>query len=112
MTERDDALYLRHILEAAEQIQSYVAGVDEPAFEQTRMLQDAVVRQLEIMGEAAKQLSSEIRRANPQIRWQDIAGMRDKLIHHYFGVDLKVVWETARRDVPALARGLAELLSR
>jgi len=68
------------------------------------------VRQLEIMGEAAKRLSPDVRRANPTIRWQDIAGMRDKLIHHYFGVDLKVVWETARRDVPALKLEISRLL--
>jgi uncharacterized protein with HEPN domain len=68
----------------------------------TRMVQDAVVGQLEIMGEAAKSLSSGVRGANPTIRWKDIAGMRDKLVHQYFGVDLGIVWDTAQRDVPVL----------
>jgi uncharacterized protein with HEPN domain len=110
MSERDDEVYLWHMLEAAEQITSYRSSVDEQTFVATRMLQDAVVRQLEIIGEAAKNLSSRVRDANPSIRWKDIAGMRDKLIHQYFGVDLRIVWDTALRDVPLLKAELARIL--
>lgn len=111
MSERDDAVYLRHILEAAEQITAYLSGLDEQAFMTTRMVQDAVVRQLEIIGEAAKNISSGVRGANPAIRWKDISGMRDKLVHQYFGVDLRIVWDTAQRDVPVLKIEIAGVLA-
>ena len=111
MSERDDDVYLRHMLEAAEQITAYLSGVDEEAFKTTRMVQDAVVRQLEIIGEAAKNISSGVRDANPTIRWKDIAGMRDKLVHQYFGVDLGIVWDTAQRDVPVLKADIARILA-
>ncbi|HFE52539.1 MAG TPA: DUF86 domain-containing protein, partial [Bacteroidetes bacterium] len=77
-----------------------------------RMVQDAVVRQLEIIGEATRHLSKEFRSAHPAIPWSEIAGMRDKLVHDYFGVDLEIVWETAFRDVPALREKLLAILGK
>jgi uncharacterized protein with HEPN domain len=74
---------------------------------ETPLLQDGVIRQLEIIGEAAKRLSSGLRRRYPDISWQDMAGMRDKLIHDYFGVDLMTVWLTATEDLPTLAESIS-----
>ena len=102
MSYRDDMMYLRHIYDATVQIERYVAGVSEERFGQTSLLQDGVIRQLEIIGEATKRLSKDLRLQYSEIPWQDIAGMRDKLIHDYLGVDVKTVWLTAKEDVPEL----------
>ena len=102
MSYHDDMMYLRHIYDATVQIERYVAGVSEERFSQTSLLQDGVIRQLEIIGEATKRLSRDLRHQYSEIPWQDIAGMRDKLIHDYLGVDVKTVWLTAKEDVPEL----------
>jgi len=86
-----------------------VSGVSEEAFLQTELIQDGVVRQIQVIGEAVKRLSREFREANSGIPWSDIAGMRDKLVHDYMGIDLEAVWETARTDIPMLRNQLEGL---
>lgn len=76
--------------------------MNEKKFKETRLLQDGVIRQIEIVGEAARHVSKDIRKTYPEIPWQDIVGMRDKLIHGYFGVDIEKVYDTAREDLPVL----------
>jgi uncharacterized protein with HEPN domain len=105
-----DTAYLQHVLDAILKVESYLRGLDESAFLADSRTQDAVVRQLEIIGEAAKKVSSEARGRTPDTPWQDIAGMRDKLIHDYFSVDLHRVWNTAKRDLPALKATVIRLL--
>ena len=107
---RDDSVYLRHILDAISRIEEYLHGVDEETFYQHYLVQDGVIRQLEIIGEASKRLSREVRASCPNVPWPDIAGMRDKLIHDYFGVDLEAVWLTARDDIPALKAEVSTML--
>jgi uncharacterized protein with HEPN domain len=109
--ERDDSIYLRHILDAIFRIEEYLLGVSEEAFHKQLLVQDGVIRQLEIIGEATKRLSPGMRARCPNVPWQDIAGMRDKLIHDYFGVDLDAVWLTARDDVVVLKAEVARLLA-
>jgi len=107
---KDDHIYLGHILEAINDLEHYVsAGRD--AFMADRMRQDATIRKLEIVGEAVKQLSDALRERRPDIPWRQIAGMRDRLTHAYFGVDLALVWTVVERDVPALKAAVLELLS-
>lgn len=102
MTRPDDSVFLHHILDAITRIEEYIKNVDEGYFLTNYLIQDGVIRQLEIIGEAVKGLSEALRNKYIQIPWQDIAGMRDKLIHHYFGVDIDKVWFTVQNDIPEL----------
>lgn len=99
---RDDSIYIDHILNSINRILEYISGKDREAFEADQLTQDAVVRQLEVIGEATKRVSKELRSKNPDIPWSDMAGMRDVLIHDYIDVDLGVVWKTASEDIPNL----------
>jgi len=107
---RDEFLYLRHVLDAINTIEEYLQGVDEEHFKTTRLLQDGTIREIEIIGEAVKNVSKDIRKSYPEVPWQDIAGMRDKLIHGYFGVDIEKVWDSAREDLPVLKEQVKGIL--
>jgi len=104
-----DALY--DILEAIRRIASYTADMDREAFAEAPAIQDAVIRRFEIIGEASKRLSKEFRESHPDIPWDRMAGMRDRVIHGYDTVDLDVVWKTARADLPALESRIAQIKS-
>ena len=107
---RDDTVYLKHLRDAIAKVGEYTQGVDQEEFAKNSLVHDAVIRQLEIIGEATKKLSQAARRRKPRIPWQDFAGMRDKLIHHYFGVDIQTVWLTLQKDLPGLKSAVDELL--
>lgn len=107
---RDESVYLRHILDAISKINSYLQNVTEEKFMQQSLVQDGVIRQLEIIGEAVKRMSINLRSQQSHIPWQDIAGMRDKLIHDYFGVDIEKVWLTVEEDIPPLEDAIKEML--
>lgn len=102
MIEKDDSIYLQHILDAILRIEEYTREINYENFTQNTLIQDGVIRQIEIIGEATKNLSDAFRSKYSYIPWKDIAGMRDKLIHEYFGVDIDAVWDTVKKDVPSL----------
>jgi uncharacterized protein with HEPN domain len=108
---KDDAVYLRHILDAIGQIEEYVTGFDYEMFMRSRLVQDGVIRQFEIIGEATKNLSPDLRVRYSHVPWKDIAGMRDKLIHQYFGVDISAVWETVVHDLLLLKDDISSILA-
>ena len=99
---KSDSVYLKHILDSITQIEKYTQDLDVEDLIGNRLVQDAVIRQLEIIGEATKNLSDDFKNKKLAIPWKDIAGMRDKLIHGYFGVDLESVWLTVSEDIPNL----------
>ena len=107
---RDESVYLLHIRDAIEKIQGYTRGVSEQSFHSNTLVQDAVIRQIEIIGEASKRISEPTRASASDIPWQDIDGMRDKLIHDYFGVDIEKVWLTVQVDIPVLKEQISKLL--
>ena len=105
-----DPLFLHHILDAIARIEQYVQGLAREDFNENLLVQDGVIRQIMVIGEAVKLLSNELRDKHADIPWQDIAGMRDKLVHRYFGIDLKTVWLTVQDDLPVLKSRVAKML--
>ena len=93
---KDDQIYLKHVLEAILKIEKYVENISEDQFMNKEVIQDACIRQIMMIGEAVKQISDELKNLNKDVYWKQIAGMRDKLIHDYLGVDLEAVWETIK----------------
>jgi len=108
---KDDRVYLLHIRDAVERIMDYTGNGEKMFFEDTKT-QDAVVRNLEVIGEAVKSLSADLRSAAPAVPWKQMAGMRDKMIHEYFGVDLKIVWAVVENELPRLKNAIHDLLEK
>lgn len=108
---RDYRVYLRDILQSLQNARQFVEGLSYEEFTDDRKTISAVVRELEIVGEAAKQVPTWIRMKYPDIPWSDMAGMRDKLIHFYFGVDMEIVWETVKVRIPKLEPLVQEVLN-
>ncbi len=110
MKKRDVKVFLEDILESIEKIEEYTTDVDEEEFYENTFVQDAVLRRLEIIGEAVKNIPDDFRAKYPDIPWRQIAGMRDVLIHAYFGVNLRRVWKVIKEDVPELKLKILKIL--
>lgn len=107
--DRDPRIFLEHILESVALIEQYTKGKTQEEFISSVDLQDRVVRRLEIIGEAVRHLSEALKANYPDIPWKQIAGMRDVLIHEYFGIDLPLTWEAATCDILKLKRKISEI---
>jgi uncharacterized protein with HEPN domain len=110
-TDKDNEVYLLHILDSIKKIDQYIKGYDYDKFVRDTKVQDAVVRQLEIIGEATKSVSKPFRDKFSNVEWKDMAGMRNKLIHNYLDVKLSIVWNTVKEYIPNLKRKIKKILS-
>src|SRR3989344_4296791 len=99
---KDPLIFIEHIIESIKNIEVFMNEVNKENFFKNTEKQSAIVRQLEIIGEAAKNLPSDFTNKYSDIPWKDIVGMRDKLMHHYFGVNLETIWRTIKLDIPDL----------
>ncbi len=103
--------YLQDILEAISAAEEFILGMTLEEFKQDKKTIFAVTRAIEIIGEATKQIPPTIREEYPQIPWKSIAGMRDKMIHQYFGINLQVLWDTVEQDLPPLKTTIKEIFN-
>lgn len=110
MPKRDARLYVTDIADALRKIETYTIGLDYERFSHDEKTIDAVLRNLEVIGEAVKNMPDEMREKHPEIAWKAAAGMRDRLIHEYFGVSVRMVWETVKHDLPAFGSGVEKVL--
>lgn len=110
MSKRTDSEFLADIKEAVLRINAYTGNLIYEQFLRDKKTQDAVVRNLEIVGEAAKNISEELKSKYPQVPWKDLSGVRDKLIHHYFGVNFDVVWDIVKEELPEITLQLEVIL--
>lgn len=107
---KDPKIFLKHILESVKAVEDYVRGVEIKDFLRSGKTMDAVVRRIEIIGEATKNLPADFKLNSPHIPWKKIAGMRDNLIHEYFGVNEDLVWKVVKKDLPELKKEIEILL--
>ena len=109
---KDSLIFLEHILENIKSINSFLSNSSKSKFLEDELLQSAVIRKIEIIGEAVKNLPIDFIRKYTNVSWRGIAGMRDKLIHHYFGVDLDTIWDTVKKDIPILKKQVEDILEK
>ncbi|MFA6047381.1 MAG: DUF86 domain-containing protein [Parcubacteria group bacterium] len=108
---KDNKFYIGHIAEAISSIEEYLNNVDFLSFSQNKMLFDAVVRELEIIGEASNNIGDSFQNEYPDIPWRKVIGMRNKITHEYFAVNKKVVWDTCKDDLPELKTIISSILA-
>ena len=101
---------LSHILDSISSIEKYTEGLTKEEFLANHLVQDGTIRQIEIIGEATKNISEPLKEKYPHITWKGITGMRDKLIHNYFGVDIDAVWDAVKKDIPILKDEILKIM--
>lgn len=107
---KNDLVYIEYILDCIRKIREYSTGLTFTEFKVNELVQDAIIRNIEIIGEASKHVSLGTKQTYNNIPWKEISGMRDKLIHDYIGVDVKVIWKTVKEDIPLLEKLISEIL--
>ncbi|HEX7320613.1 MAG TPA: DUF86 domain-containing protein [bacterium] len=112
MTFKEYGDYVQDILDAILELESFTRGLSFRDFEGDKKTVNAVIRSMEIIGEAAKNIPSTIKDKYPDVPWKKMAGMRDKLIHEYFGVDLDIVWDSATKEIPAVKPLIEKILKK
>lgn len=107
---KDPQVFIGHILESIQLIEEYASDLTLQEFQRNRAMQDAIIRRLEIIGEAVKNLGAPFKTKHPEIPWKSMAGMRDILIHEYFDIDLSLTWAVVQRELPSIKKPLQEIL--
>lgn len=110
MSKRNNALLIGDMLESAQKIMSYTKDMNFNDFESDNKTVDAVVRNFEIIGEAANRLDEEYKKDHPEVEWDHLRGFRNRIVHEYFGIDLEIVWQIIEDDLPSLIQSLTEKL--
>ncbi|MFA4952916.1 MAG: DUF86 domain-containing protein [Candidatus Pacearchaeota archaeon] len=106
---KDSSVFLDHIIENIVDIESFIKGINKKDFLKNKEKQNAVIRSLEIIGEAVKNLPQNITNKYPNIPWKEIAGTRDRITHHYFKVDLDIIWDIIKQDIPKLKQEILKV---
>ena len=109
MSKHEDTPYLKHILDAINDIQESTKNLSKKEFEISKDPKDATIRRIEIIGEAIKNISKELKEKYPAILWKKIAGARDRMIHAYFSIDLDILWDIAKKDLPILKKQIQKI---
>ena len=110
MREKNDKAFVEHILDSINAIEEFSKDITKNQLRANRLRQSAIVREIEIIGEAAKNISAGLKNKHAEVEWKNIIGTRDKMIHHYFGVDLNIVWDIVRNDIPRLKKQIKNIL--
>jgi len=109
MTKREDLVFIKHMLDAINDIKSSIKGLSKENFIKSKDLKDATIRRIEIIGEAVKNISENTKEKYHKVEWKKIIGTRDRLIHAYFSVDLDITWDIIKNDLPILERQLLKI---
>jgi uncharacterized protein with HEPN domain len=99
---KDDMAFIEHVLDSIMAIEEFSKNINKEKLMSDRLRQSAIVREIEVIGEAVKNISENLKNKHPEIEWKEIAGTRDKMIHHYFGVDLNIIWDIIKINLPDL----------
>lgn len=108
---KDPRIFLTHIFESIEAIEKYTKDFSKERFLKSSEIQDAVMRRFEIIGEAAKNIPDDFEELHPGVFWYQMKGMRNKLIHEYFAIDLDLIWDTVQKDLPQLKKQIEQILN-
>lgn len=106
-----DKIRLKHALDAVDTIETYISKADFATFSENSMMRDACIRQLQVIGESCRNVSTDLREKYPEVPWRQIVGLRVIIIHEYFGVDEKVIWEIIQNDISAFKKQVEEILN-
>jgi uncharacterized protein with HEPN domain len=109
---KEEIIFVKHVLESIKNIESFSKNLSKKDFMKSRLKQSAIIRELEIIGETTKNISSNFRKKYPKVEWVKIAATRNKLIHHYFGISLNLVWSIIKKDLPILKKQIKEILEK
>lgn len=109
MSTHEDLPYLKHVLDAINDIENSIQGLSKAEFQKNKDVKDASIRRLEVIGEAVKNISDHLKRKYPEVAWKKVAGARDIMIHAYFRVDLDIVWDILKRELPKLKQQIIKI---
>lgn len=107
---KDPLIFIEHILDSIGKMEIYTKNITKDKLKDNTQVQDAIIRRIEVLGEAVRNLPEEFKNRYPQIEWKEIIRTRDKIIHHYFGVDLEIVWDIVQNDLPKLKKQIELIL--